>query len=428
MKLFKTHKKAAVVSLALTVAVLGGGTAFAYWTSSGSGSGAATIGTASNVVITQDAMGTPAYSSMVTPMPPDTWSLAMGPQNTGATQFGNDINLAGSPAPLNSVVVALDSWACQNEVLATIATPCVTTPGATFPATITLNIYNPPTTLGGSVGALIATDTQTFNVPYRPSADSVHCAAGTYNWSGFQNDGTQWYDTANGKCYYGTNYSAVFNFSPQNVTLPSHVAYGIAYNVASGSDPASALNIMLSTESTNVSVGSDAQLGTALVEGINGAIGPGQVTNTPITPGFNQYSTASVGGNGFGSTFNIPMVEFTVGSGAALTPGTSQPINFTISNPGSSAVQVQTVTIGIASDNTVSPAVIESTPGDTTTDVTGCLASWFTITNPTVTVGQSVPAGGTIDWVGTTSIHMSNPPVNQDSCQGKSVGLTFSSN
>ncbi len=57
MKLFKTHKKAVVVSLALTVAILGGGTAFAYFTSHGSGAGSAKVGTASTLTISQVGAG-----------------------------------------------------------------------------------------------------------------------------------------------------------------------------------------------------------------------------------------------------------------------------------------------------------------------------------------------------------------------------------
>jgi len=51
----------------------------------------------------------------------------------------------------------------------------VTTPGATFSQAITLNLYNVGS--GGSVGSQIATKTQTFNIPYRPST-SASCTGG----------------------------------------------------------------------------------------------------------------------------------------------------------------------------------------------------------------------------------------------------------
>ena len=50
---------------------------------------------------------------------------------------------------------------------------CVTTPGATFSHPITLNIYNVGPS--NSVGSLLGTRTQTFNIPFRPSADDTNC-------------------------------------------------------------------------------------------------------------------------------------------------------------------------------------------------------------------------------------------------------------
>jgi hypothetical protein len=48
---------------------------------------------------------------------------------------------------------------------------CVTTPGDTYNVPITFNVYNVGT--GNVVGTQIVSVTQTFAIPYRPSADNV---------------------------------------------------------------------------------------------------------------------------------------------------------------------------------------------------------------------------------------------------------------
>ncbi len=80
---------------------------------------------------------------------------------------------AASARNLQTVTVAISDWACQRGSWTDGS--CVTTPGTTFSVPITFNVYQ----VGASnaVGALIATKTQTFAIPYRPSADP-NCPAG----------------------------------------------------------------------------------------------------------------------------------------------------------------------------------------------------------------------------------------------------------
>lgn len=424
MRFFNSRKRVVVASLAAVVALLGGGAAFAFFSSTGTGTGSASVGSASAVSITQDAVGTPVYDSIVAPTPPDTWSMSYG--GTNLTQLGNAISLGSSPVALNNVVVALDSQACETGSGAS----CSTTPGATFPLPVTLNIYAAPATPGGAVGAPLASDTQTFNIPFRPSASPAQCAAGTYNWSGYPNDGSQWYNAADGKCYYGTSYMAVFNFQPQHVTIPSSVVYGIAYDATSG--PGSSLNVMLSNEATAISVGSDTNAGNLYAAVGSGAndVGPGEITCSTATSGFNSYSTTAGANCGLqspnqdGTVTDIPQVEFNAGSSVSLFPGgPAQPINFTITNPGSTSTYVHTVTIAIAQN---SNGNVESAPGVPSSAVSGCLASWFTVNNATDTVNRTIAAGQSLDWVGTASISMPPDNVdNQNACEGATIGLTF---
>ncbi|HUY56502.1 MAG TPA: hypothetical protein VMV12_01550 [Candidatus Micrarchaeaceae archaeon] len=241
------------------------------------------------------------YSSLVSPYsatnpPNEWWSLSFG--GTNATQFGAKINLA-SPSRLSGATVMLDSQACESGSGAS----CSTTPGATFSVPITFNIYQPGAT-GGSVGALLATQTKTFHVPYRPSADATACAATTSSiFPGFSNDGTQWFNPATGSCYFGVVYAANFNFNDRQ-NLPATVVYGISYIATSG--PASSLNVLLSTESSSgaVTVGSDTDPGNLFVAAgsTSNALGgaSGQITCSAVGTSFQEYNTA-VGATGCGT-------------------------------------------------------------------------------------------------------------------------------
>ncbi len=83
-------------------------------------------------------------------------------------QIGDEVKLR-RVAKIKSVAVQLSSWACQTG--SWDAHNCVTTPGATFTTPITLNLYRASSTdaTGETTpGALIATVTKTFTIPYRP--------------------------------------------------------------------------------------------------------------------------------------------------------------------------------------------------------------------------------------------------------------------
>jgi hypothetical protein len=245
------------------------------------------------------------YSSLVSPYsaqnpPNEWWSLSFG--GTQATQFGDKVNLASS-SRLGSATVMLDSQACQTGTGLT----CVTTKGATFPVSIMFTIYRPGAT-GGTVGAVLATQTKTFNVPYRPSANPTACAAGTNSiFAGppGTNDGTQWLDPATGTCYYGVVYPATFRFEGSR-ELPTTVVYGVSYD-ATSSVPASSLNVLMSTESASgaVTVGSDTDPGNLFVQARsagNALGGPnGQITCSAVVGPFAEYNTAMNGTTGCGT-------------------------------------------------------------------------------------------------------------------------------
>jgi len=93
---------------------------------------------------------------------------SVGAEAYAFNELGNEITLGGTARRLNSVSVTLSSWACVQGHWNT--DDCSTPSGATFSQPITLNIYDPGDTINP-----IATSTQTFAVPYRPSASpQVH--------------------------------------------------------------------------------------------------------------------------------------------------------------------------------------------------------------------------------------------------------------
>jgi hypothetical protein len=395
------NKKVLVVGVAVALVLGIGGAAFAYFTSTGGGTGAAQVGTASNLIINQ--LGTPVYDSTYSPLPGNVESLSYGGTNT--TEFGNEITLLPSVSPLQSVVVDMSSWACEAGNWTGLdnsnnpTQPCVTSPGATFTTPITLNIYSP-----GDLSSPIATDTQIFTIPYRPSTDPIHCPG---------SPATAWYDTANDTCYHGYSTQIVFDLSSENIVLPSTVVYGIAYDASSG--PASSLNVELSTEPTDISVGSDTDPGNvflAVGPGSNDA-GPGEVTCSTANGTFAQYPTAC----GLGSTYNIPAVQFNVSSMGDLFPGgPAQPINFSVTNPGVGDEYVNSVTISISSFTNQHPTLLSP----------ACESSWFQITGPTAPVGVDL-APGTTYYYSDASIAMPENNIDEDACQGATVNLTFTS-
>jgi len=321
----------------------------------------------------------PIYDSTVEPNPGNLASMSY--EASAIAQFGNQISFGGSARVLDNVVVQMSSWGCQqgswsSPIGSAVPNPCLTAiPGATFNEPITLNIYSvgPASAYGPStVGSLIATDTHTFAIPYRPSEDDVNCTT-----DGLPNGG--WYDAALARCFNGFLTSVQFNFG--HVTLPDTVIYGIAYNTSDwGSAPygdASAchnatdpyvapatyddcgydsLNVASSQEPSAPSVGSDTYPGTAYLDVVaedyavnvycdGGAAGTNafridEPANYPTGNGTTS-GCWSVNGNGT-SPWYIPAIQFnavkspaatiTSANSAGVAAGT--PFSFTVSTTG----------------------------------------------------------------------------------------------
>ena len=72
--------------------------------------------------------------------------------------------------------------------------------------------------MGNLPGAVLGSVTQTFAIPYRPSADPLNCTGG------------RWFDGT--ACYNGFATNITFDASSLNLTLPNSVIYSIAYNTS----------------------------------------------------------------------------------------------------------------------------------------------------------------------------------------------------
>lgn len=164
------------------------------------------------------------YSSIPSPLPPNVSSE--GPEAYAFSEIGDGLIFTpGSPRLATTVKVIMSDWACSSghwyNAYGT-ADACVTPAGATFSQPVTLHIYavNSSTT-PISAGALLATQTATFNIPYRPSS-SVTCFD--------RGNGTAWYNAADDSCYHGIAFPIVFDITSLNLQLPDQVVVGISYN------------------------------------------------------------------------------------------------------------------------------------------------------------------------------------------------------
>ncbi len=185
----------------------------------------------------------------IAPLPPNMPSY--GFEAVSLTSLGDRIALqAGSPRTLHSITIAMSSWACQTGAW-NLGT-CASAPNATFSHPITITVYN-------SSGTLLATRTQTFSIPYRPSADPTCVGMDAGKWK-----------AANGTCYNGFASPITFDLRALNVTLPDDVlAYDVSYNTRTHgpvpigvTGPYDSLNVgVYASPTVAPSVGSDVEPG-----------------------------------------------------------------------------------------------------------------------------------------------------------------------
>jgi hypothetical protein len=167
------------------------------------------------------------YNSFPTTLLNNVYSAGFDCCQTNELGDGITLQRAGT---LSTASIALNIWACQagNDSQGVPLSPqCSTTAGATFSQPITMNIYN--TGSGTAPGSLIASDTQTFSIPYRPSADNTKCPGGQTVFGTYTFYNT-YYSTADGACSTGLTDVVTFNSFSGNVTLPKQIIVTVTFN------------------------------------------------------------------------------------------------------------------------------------------------------------------------------------------------------
>ena len=223
------------------------------------------------------------YNSVPTNLPGNVSSEAFQAQQ--ASEFGDSVRLAAGPRNADSVDVVMSSWGCQSGTWD--AGNCATSKGATFSHEITLNLYVVDS-VTGEPGALLTSSTQTFAIPFRPSADSVKCTGANAG---------KWYSKSDKTCYNG--FATKIRFTLDGTTLPTNViwtvafntsgygptpiGYGQACNVSTAGCPYDSLNVGAQTFEGQPSKGTDVR--------------PEGAVLSSITPG--AYCDGGTGGTGF---------------------------------------------------------------------------------------------------------------------------------
>ncbi len=147
---------------------------------------------------------------------------------TSTSEYGGEVEVTKTSAkkalPL-TVTAVMSSWTCQTGGWST--DDCATTPGATYNWPITLKLYS--VAVGGEAGALIAEETQTFAIPYRPSASPLCKGELAGTWLSTHGSGKK----ATHSCYNGL--AAPITFAPLTVGAPTpkKLIVSLAYNTQS---------------------------------------------------------------------------------------------------------------------------------------------------------------------------------------------------
>ena len=334
------------------------------------------------------APGSVVYDSTVSPLPGNQPSEAFQATQTG--EFGDLVTLAGSQRELAAVTVTMSSWACQNG--SWNGGDCVTSPGATFPMPLTITLYN--VGANNTPGSVLATETETFNIPYRPSA-SGSCTGG------------RWFDGAQG-CFNGFASNVMFNLSSLHVVLPDSLIWGISYNTSGyGQNPYGYGNPCDSTsagcfyDSLNVALSPQVRVGSEP--------DPGTAYQNSTTPG--QYCDNGAGGTG---TFRMDSPGMPCWAGyvpAAQITATAVPPpgNATCNNETLPAGTYQNVTVPAGGICTINSS--DTILGDVQVQNGGALADFgasiggnLQLNNPAwIDLGRGGSVGGDLQVTGTTS-------------------------
>jgi hypothetical protein len=179
-----------------------------------------------------------AYDNVPSPLPGNFASIGFAATST--SQFGGEVELAGTPGKKSMVAVevVMSDWACESGSWST--DNCSSPRRKSFREPVTVSLYEV-----GNLASPIATKTKSVKVPYRPSAEPVNCSgalAGT------------WYDEASKECFNG--FAFPFTAKMKVRGLPSKLIVTVSYPTTSV--PSQSLNVAVSEPAEKtLSLGSD---------------------------------------------------------------------------------------------------------------------------------------------------------------------------
>lgn len=166
------------------------------------------------------------FNNVPSPLPGNFASIGLAATST--TEFGGEVELAGTARSKPTVTVVMSSWACQsgswNEE--NCSTP---KPKKTFKVPLTVRVYAAAELSEGPV----AETTKNVKMYYRPS-DSSKC------------EGGRWYDEASATCFHGYAFPVSVTLSKLK-KMPKKAIISFSYPHSSG--PATSLNVAVSEPS-----------------------------------------------------------------------------------------------------------------------------------------------------------------------------------
>jgi len=163
---------------------------------------------------------------------------SIGLAATSTTEFGGEIELAGTARKQPTITVVMSSWACESGNW-TEKGKCLSPKGKTFKVPLTVKVYAAAELSEGPVAEF----TKMEKMKYRPS-DSTECVSGE-----------QWYDPTTKECSHG--YAFPLSISLKRLKkMPQKAVVTFSFPHSSG--PATSLNISVSEpEEKTLSIGKD---------------------------------------------------------------------------------------------------------------------------------------------------------------------------
>lgn len=153
---------------------------------------------------------------------------SIGLAATSTTEFGGEIELAGTARKSPTITVVMSSWACQSGGV--FSENCSTPkPKMGFKIPLTVKVYSADELSEGPVASV----TKTVKMLYRPS-DSSKCTGG------------RWYDEAEATCYHGFAFPVSVKL-PKLKKMPKYSVVSFSYPTTT--TPAQSLNVSTSEPS-----------------------------------------------------------------------------------------------------------------------------------------------------------------------------------